>query len=346
MEITSDEGTTYTDSGRGESLLLDMDGDANRNHLLPKIQTNDGSESPKDHLQRAFSVGDWAVRDALASANFRRGPLAEEATLITNQAINEVLQSQPDRQAAVQAVLSDFLRKHFIEPRACVVSECPAPRALQEAASQLMARGRWSWEGKKTWHYHVLMDSIEKLTRELNGESTYTLPEGLFPEPTPAPAPAPSLSCRPRPVYRCEVPSCHNSNPFKSAADVERHNFHMHISEEEKPKLSCDYRKCSRYEAPFYRIDHFRDHLRVYHKEDLLRRGCKPDREWWDSRSGRAIFRGWWRCNRCVIRRVDIEAHGFVCPDCGNPCEIERQQYRKSARHRGDWCEVGRGNNE
>lgn len=108
----------------------------------------------------------------------------------------------------------------------------------------------------------------------------------------------------------------------------------VHVDDEKKKKYMCDYRKCPRHDTPFFRQDHFRDHLRLYHKEDLLRRGTKPDREWWSSRSARAMFSGWWRCNRCLVVRVEQAKHGFVCPGCGNPCEAERRRERERMRMR------------
>ncbi|KAK0740387.1 hypothetical protein B0T18DRAFT_417848 [Schizothecium vesticola] len=47
MEISPDEGG---------STFFDADNDSSRNHVLPTIQTNNESESPQNHLQRAFSV--------------------------------------------------------------------------------------------------------------------------------------------------------------------------------------------------------------------------------------------------------------------------------------------------
>jgi len=101
----------------------------------------------------------------------------------------------------------------------------------------------------------------------------------------------------------------------------------VHLKDEQKTKYLCDHKKCPRHTNPFFRQDHFRDHLRISHMEDLLRRGNPGDTEWWASR---AILNGWWRCNRCLIR-VGLEDHGFVCHRCGNQCEKERQQYRMQA---------------
>jgi hypothetical protein len=131
--------------------------------------------------------------------------------------------------------------------------------------------------------------------------------------------------------YPCLIPGCKQKG-FSRSADLDRHYKMVHLGEEHKKKYACDYKKCARHDAPFFRQDHFRDHLRLFHKEDLLKRGSgAPDRSWWESRSPRAMFAGWWRCNRCLVVRVDYERHGFVCPGCGNPCEAERQKYRMAA---------------
>jgi hypothetical protein len=61
-----------------------------------------------------------------------------------------------------------------------------------------------------------------------------------------------------------------------------------------------------------------------------LRRGNNGDPEWWKGRSHRAMFGGWWRCNRCLAVRVNYAKYGFVCPGCNSPCETERQRYRMS----------------
>ncbi len=101
-----------------------------------------------------------------------------------------------------------------------------------------------------------------------------------------------------------------------------------HRGDENKTKLLCDYKVCSRHKVPFFRYDHFRDHYRIYHKEDLLRRGTKVDEEYWASRAPFAIFSGWWRCSRCLVR-FDLEASGYTCHKRGGGCEKERQRYRK-----------------
>ncbi|KAK0720290.1 hypothetical protein B0H67DRAFT_643564 [Lasiosphaeris hirsuta] len=117
---------------------------------------------------------------------------------------------------------------------------------------------------------------------------------------------------------------------FARSADLERHNKMVHISKDNKRRYSCDYRKCLRYNQPFFRRDHFRDHLRDFHKEDLPRRGAKAGSDqWWKTRAPGAIYDGWWRCNRCLAHRVDTDRDGYVCPGCGDRCEMERQKYRE-----------------
>ncbi len=104
----------------------------------------------------------------------------------------------------------------------------------------------------------------------------------------------------------------------------------MHLADEKKPKFQCDYKRCSRHTNPFLRQDHFRDHLRTFHLEDILRRGNPGNEEWWLKRSKRAMQGGWWRCSRCLLRVAQAE-HGWLCAGCGNPCEKERREYRSRA---------------
>ncbi|KAK3394875.1 hypothetical protein B0H63DRAFT_60815 [Podospora didyma] len=123
--------------------------------------------------------------------------------------------------------------------------------------------------------------------------------------------------------FTCLVPGCPKKEPFSRSADLDRHIKNVHTPNDQK-KFPCD-RKCRRRDVPFLRADHFRDHIRDIHKEDLLHRGKKGDRKWWESR---IIFDKWWRCTRCLTVRVKVETDGWVCPECGNHCEIERQKWR------------------
>ncbi|KAK4175812.1 hypothetical protein QBC36DRAFT_17892 [Triangularia setosa] len=106
-------------------------------------------------------------------------------------------------------------------------------------------------------------------------------------------------------------------------------HFFIPLVFHKKTKLFCDYKKCPRHELLFFRYDHFRDHLREFHKEDLPRRSKKENDKWWDTRAPRAVYSGWWRCNRCLMERVQVAVDGYTCPGCGNPCEGERVRKRE-----------------
>ncbi|CAP61735.1 uncharacterized protein PODANS_4_3030 [Podospora anserina S mat+] len=135
-------------------------------------------------------------------------------------------------------------------------------------------------------------------------------------------------------TYPCLSPGC-SQKAFSRSADLDRHYKQVHIDEDQRIKYHCDYKKCPRHEAPFGRQDHFRDHLRDFHKEDLLRRSKKEEWEWWESRAPRAVFNGWWRCNKCLVVRVDVETDGYTCPACGSSCESDRMRVREAAAGRG-----------
>ncbi|RYP45410.1 hypothetical protein DL768_008232 [Monosporascus sp. mg162] len=123
----------------------------------------------------------------------------------------------------------------------------------------------------------------------------------------------------------CLEPGC-KSKPFKRKADLERHYQQVHWDSSAKRSFPCDYAKCSRSTNPFYRSDHYRDHCRDYHREDLLRRSSskKETSEWW---ADRIIHKRWWRCSKC-LHRVYIQQNGFECHNCKTHCEPQRRNYR------------------
>jgi hypothetical protein len=129
--------------------------------------------------------------------------------------------------------------------------------------------------------------------------------------------------------HTCHLDECSDEpKPFSRAADLERHQKLVHLGG--KNKFPCDYRWCPRHKEPFSRQDHYRDHLRTAHFEDLPIRGPgKMDEEWWAGRSRLSVAGGWWRCNRCLVMRVSIGRDDFVCPGCGNHCEADRIEYRR-----------------
>ncbi|KAL9946538.1 hypothetical protein ACHAQF_005683 [Verticillium nonalfalfae] len=124
--------------------------------------------------------------------------------------------------------------------------------------------------------------------------------------------------------YVCMWPAC-DAKHFKRQADLQRHYTQRHVSEKVRESWQCDHKKCARSEKGFGRLDHYRDHLRDYHKEDVCKRNSPVDDEWLKSRTYHAR---WWRCSRCVIR-VEVAKHpDHVCPKCKTGCE----EQRKSAR--------------
>ncbi|KAG5966101.1 hypothetical protein E4U57_003008 [Claviceps arundinis] len=77
----------------------------------------------------------------------------------------------------------------------------------------------------------------------------------------------------------CLYPGC-NSKPFKRRADLDRHYKHRHAAEDQKASFNCDYPHCNRRENSFHRLDHFRDHLREFHKENIQKRGSMVEEKW------------------------------------------------------------------
>jgi hypothetical protein len=97
-----------------------------------------------------------------------------------------------------------------------------------------------------------------------------------------------------------------------------------------KEQFPCDYPPCQRVREPFTRKDHFRDHLRDYHKEDLgSAKGEKQfeKKKWLKLQEAwvaeRKIIPKWWRCPKC-LHRIQIAESGFECRDCKRPCDRER----------------------
>ncbi|RYP18599.1 hypothetical protein DL767_009807 [Monosporascus sp. MG133] len=123
----------------------------------------------------------------------------------------------------------------------------------------------------------------------------------------------------------CLKPGC-KSKPFKRKADLDRHYQQVHLDSSAKRPFPCDYPKCPRSTNPFFRSDHYRDHCRDYHREDLLRRSSskKETDEWW---ADRIVPKKWWRCSKC-LHRVYIQQNGFECHNCKTHCEPQRRNYR------------------
>ncbi|RSM20792.1 hypothetical protein CDV31_000482 [Fusarium ambrosium] len=123
----------------------------------------------------------------------------------------------------------------------------------------------------------------------------------------------------------CLHPGC-TAKPFKRIADLQRHYRNTHNPDETKDAYFCDYSRCTRAHEPFRRRDHYRDHLREYHREDIQKRGVTINEEWLNDRN---YASSWWRCPRCLIR-VHISKNDFECPGCKGSCESKRKEKRRS----------------
>lgn len=114
---------------------------------------------------------------------------------------------------------------------------------------------------------------------------------------------------------------------FGRPADLERHYKNVHGT---KDKFVCDHSKCPRSKDPFFRKDHFRDHLRDFHNEDI---GCakgrtKDEQKWQQAQktwlAERVIKPKHWRCSRCLVKNHVAEV-GWECSSCKTPCEEDRK---------------------
>ncbi|UNI21195.1 hypothetical protein JDV02_007206 [Purpureocillium takamizusanense] len=132
-----------------------------------------------------------------------------------------------------------------------------------------------------------------------------------------------SQSGRDYPVC-CLHPGC-TAKPFKRRADLDRHYKHRHAPDSQKESFNCDYPRCARRLDPFRRLDHFRDHLREFHKEDIEKRGGSINEEWLEDRH---VSSSWWRCSKC-LKRVYIERNGYECPGCKTTCQAKRKEARR-----------------
>lgn len=143
-------------------------------------------------------------------------------------------------------------------------------------------------------------------------------------------------------AYPCQYPwGCTGKQTvFTRPADLERHYKNVHAAPDQKDLFNCDYTKCGRYHDPFTRKDHYRDHLRDYHKEDLgsAKAQKKQGRKDWAAEQAawlaeRKISSRWWRCVRCLERRQVLE-DGWECPTCKTSCEQERIDVRMKRQQR------------
>ncbi|KAH8685784.1 hypothetical protein BGZ60DRAFT_365646 [Tricladium varicosporioides] len=147
------------------------------------------------------------------------------------------------------------------------------------------------------------------------------------------------------PGSRCWKPNI-GRPVFGRPADLERHYRQVHAADDQKECWRCDRQNCNRDKEPFTRKDHFRDHLKDFHKEDIGY--CKGEKtatssaekkKWaakqkiWEAE--RVISVQWWRCAKC-LRRVYITEQGWHCKACKRDCELPRREAREAKRQYSD----------
>ncbi|KAL6864078.1 hypothetical protein J3F83DRAFT_187692 [Trichoderma novae-zelandiae] len=154
--------------------------------------------------------------------------------------------------------------------------------------------------------------------------SAYSSPDATGQEEaSPTESPTFASSGRDYPVC-CLHPGC-DAKPFKRRADLDRHYKHKHAPSSKKDSYHCDYTRCGRRRDPFHRRDHFRDHLRDFHKEDIEKRGVAAKEDWFE---GRNASHTWWRCTKC-LKRIYISRQGYECPTCKTSLQAKRKEIRR-----------------
>lgn len=117
---------------------------------------------------------------------------------------------------------------------------------------------------------------------------------------------------------------------------MDRHLKNVHADLSQKDSFPCDYEKCSsgRHSEPFTRKDHYRDHLRDFHKEDIGavkgEKSAKTEKEkakWKKEQkiwlAERRIYADSWRCAKCLAKKL-VREEGWECYTCKTICEQER----------------------
>ncbi|TFB06861.1 hypothetical protein CCMA1212_001189 [Trichoderma ghanense] len=155
--------------------------------------------------------------------------------------------------------------------------------------------------------------------------SAYSSPDATPGQEVASPSESPTFasSGRDYPVC-CLHPGC-DAKPFRRRADLDRHYKHRHAPSSQKDSYHCDYARCGRRRDPFHRRDHFRDHLRDFHKEDIEKRGVAAKEDWFE---GRNASHTWWRCTKC-LKRIYISRQGYECPTCKTSLQAKRKEIRR-----------------
>lgn len=125
---------------------------------------------------------------------------------------------------------------------------------------------------------------------------------------------------------------------FGRPADLDRHYQNVHADDDQKRKFYCDFPRCARAHDPFTRKDHYRDHLKDYHKEDIGsakgERSKTKSKDLWQMEQEqwlleRVIFPHYWRCSKC-LDRITVSKNGWDCPRCKTTCEGDRIEARRT----------------
>jgi hypothetical protein len=110
----------------------------------------------------------------------------------------------------------------------------------------------------------------------------------------------------------------------------------VHSHSDTQDTYHCDYPKCNRHRDPFTRKDHYRDHLRDFHLEDIgcakdekIRKGKKGEKEQRIWLSERKISPERWRCGKCLVMNM-VSGSGWTCQSCQIPCGEEQRSRRES----------------
>ncbi|KAG4033862.1 hypothetical protein MFRU_004g03600 [Monilinia fructicola] len=144
-------------------------------------------------------------------------------------------------------------------------------------------------------------------------------------------------------VYPCQFPIGCTGKQFRRPADLERHYRHVHADADQKASFPCDYKPCIRSKDPFTRKDHYRDHLKDFHKEDVgtakQPKNAKDSKKWQATQQAwldeRQVDPRWWRCRRC-LQRVYVETQGYKCTTCNEDCAKDRIEVREKKRRQSD----------
>ncbi|QSZ36788.1 hypothetical protein DSL72_006671 [Monilinia vaccinii-corymbosi] len=161
-------------------------------------------------------------------------------------------------------------------------------------------------------------------------QACYNRPQQVFLDPPSGPQ---------KGVYPCQYPSGCQGKQFRRPADLERHYRHVHADADQKASFPCDYKPCIRSQDPFTRKDHYRDHLKDFHKEDVgtakKPKNARDPKKWQAAQQAwleeRQIDPRWWRCRRC-LQRLYVETHGYTCTTCNEECTKARVEAREQKR--------------